>query len=414
MKKETTLLLIYALSVWSFGAYAQTIKVDAEIRSRAEYRQGFREPLADTLRSSTVNNLRTKLNFAYSAENIRAKISLLDTRTYGSTSTSNTGNSLGVLEAWGEYRFNPQFAFTLGRQSLEYDNKRIFSANNWSNTPGAHDLLLSKYTSGKLEAHLGTAWNNAGDSTQYLSAYTKTYKSLVFLWLTHPIGKVTASAIAVNESFEKGNEPTIRTVYRNTIGTNIGLKNSLIPLSFLFSAYYQFGHDNSQKDLNAYLLALKLEQQLSQIWTVHAGGDWFSGSNTKTTSSKSHTFNKLYGTNHAFNGSIEYWGNIPSQGLTDLYGGISARFSPKFDIDFTFHKFSTSKSISENVGKNIGSEIDITANYNLSKEFSLQGGWSGYFVTKGTRIIKKKTDIDTKFPQWAYIMIAFKPTFFAK
>lgn len=414
MSRQITFFLFCFFSVLSLSSQAPSIKIDAEIRSRAEYRQGFREPLADSLNSSTVSNLRTKLNFAYAADNIKAKISLLDTRTYGGTTTSSTGNSLGVLEAWGEYRFNPQLAISLGRQALEYDDKRIFSANNWSNTPSAHDLLLAKYTSGKLEVHVGAAWNNAGDSTQYLSAYTKTYKSLVYLWLTHPIGKITTSAVAVNESFEKGNEPSIRTIHRNTIGTNIGLKDSQIPFSFYFSAYYQFGHDTSQKDLNAYLLALKLEQQISDKWAVHAGGDLFSGSEYNIASQKNHTFNKLYGTNHAFNGYIEYWSSVPSQGLADLYAGVSARFSPKFDIDLTFHKFSTTKDISQNIKKNIGSEIDITANYNISKEFSLQGGWSGYFVTNGTRALKKKSNIDTQFPQWAYIMVTFKPVFFSK
>lgn len=414
MKKKTTLLVIAILSGISIKSQSQSIKVDAEIRTRVEYRQGFREPLADSLRASTVSNLRTKLNFAYSIDNIKARISLLDTRTYGSTSTSNTGNSLGILEAWGEYLFTPQISVSIGRQSLEYDDKRIFSANNWSNTPGAHDLILAKYSSGKSAIHLGAAWNNAGDSTQYLSAYTKTYKSMIYLWLTHSISKITASAIAVNESFEKGSEPSIRTIHRKTIGTNIGLKDSQIPFSFFLSAYYQFGHDVSQKDLNAYLLALKLVQKFSDKWTIHGGGDLFSGSAYDISSGKSHTFNKLYGTNHAFNGSIEYWGNIPTQGLTDIYMGTSVRFSPKLDLDLTFHKFSTAKDISLNNNKNIGSEIDITANFDLSKELSLQGGWSGYFITNGTRALKKKINIDTQFPQWAYIMITFKPVFFSK
>ena len=58
-------------AIQSFG---QTIKVDAEIRSRVEYRDGFQEPLADTLKPAYINNLRTKLNFAYSASDRKSVV----------------------------------------------------------------------------------------------------------------------------------------------------------------------------------------------------------------------------------------------------------------------------------------------------------------------------------------------------
>jgi hypothetical protein len=90
MKK---ILFITSLTLFfSIQSFSQTVKVDAEIRSRTEFRNGFQEPLADTLKPAVVNNLRTRLNFTYASSDIKAKLSLLDTRTFGTTDPNKTGN----------------------------------------------------------------------------------------------------------------------------------------------------------------------------------------------------------------------------------------------------------------------------------------------------------------------------------
>lgn len=412
MKK--LLLLLLLASFFSSQLLGQSVKVDGEIRSRGEYRDGFREPLADTLNPSFVNNLRTKINLDYNSQDIRARIVLIDSRSYGSTDVGKTGNGVGVLEAWGEYRFTPQLSFALGRQGLEYDDKRLFSYNNWSNTPGAHDLLQLKYKIDDFIIHVGSAFNNNGDSTQYLSAYTQSYKTLNYIWLTKPFGQISASALWVNDSFENGSVGNVGRTYRNTIGGNVWLTDKKNPFTFYASGYYQFGRDKSNRSLNAYLLSLIAQQKINEKWGINIGGDFLSGSKYDIDKKKNNTFNKLYGSNHVFNGSIEYWSTLPTQGLVDLYLGATAKFSPRFDIGLTFHKFSTAKDINADGRTNIGSEIDIVANYIVNKQFQLQGGWSTYFTTKGTEILKKKVGVDTRFPQWAYVQVTFKPSFFSK
>lgn len=412
MKKE---LLLFVLMLFSLVQLSgQTVKVDAEIRSRGEFRDGFREPLADSLSASYVNNLRTKLNLFYESDKIKAKLSLLDTRTYGGTDVSKTGNGVGILEAWGEYSFSPDFSFAIGRQGLEYDDKRLFSYNNWSNTPGGHDLLLLKYQTSGITIHAGSAYNNVGDSVQYLAPYKQSYKTLNFVRLEKIFGKLSASALWINDSFEKGAVGDIKRKYRNTVGGNLWITETKNPLKLNLSAYYQFGRDKQHRELNAYLLSALAQQQISKKWSIQLGGDVFSGSDYDIDPNKNNTFEKLYGTNHAFNGSIEYWATLPSQGLVDLFAGVTAQFSSKFNINLTYHRFSTLKDIDQSGKSNLGSEIDITANYTVNKELAIQGGWSSYFTTKGSDTLKKKTNIDTHFPQWAYVQITFKPVFFNK
>jgi hypothetical protein len=65
------------------------------------------------------------------------------------------------------------------------------------------------------------------------------------------------------------------------------------------------------------------------------------------------------------------------------------------------------------VQKNLGSEVDIALNYKFSPETAIQFAWCGYFVTDGTQMLKyKSTTIDTKFPQYAYLMLTIKPPFY--
>ncbi len=413
MKKK--LLFIAGLSFFAVAqSLGQVIKVDAEIRSRAEFRDGFQEPLADTLNPVYINNLRTKLNVTYSSSDIKARVSLIDSRTYGTTDVGKTGNGVGILEAWGEYNFTPEFSFSLGRQGLEYDDKRLFSYNNWSNTPGAHDILLLKYNSPKLILHFGSAYNNVGDSTQFLAPYKVSYKTLNFIRAEKNFGILSASALWINDSYQSGAIGDITTSYRNTVGGNLWLTNKQNPFIFFASGYYQFGHDKSDKKLNAYLLSINVQQKLAEKYSLQVGGDLYSGSAYDIDPKKSNTFNKLYGSNHSFNGSIEYWRNLPAQGLIDLFAGATAKFSSKFDINLTYHYFSTAKDINSNGEKSLGSEIDITANYTINDQFALQGGWSTYFTADGTDILKKKTGIDTRFPQWAYLQLTFKPVFLNK
>lgn len=414
MKRTGTSLILVILSLFGLQTYGQNVKVDGEIRTRGELRSGFREPLADSLNTSYVNNLRTKLNVFYEGKDFKAKISFIDSRTSGATDVAKTGNGLGVLEAWGEYNFTPELSFSVGRQGLEYDDKRLFSYNNWSNTPGAHDIVLLKYKKGDFTIHAGSAYNNVGDSIQYLAPYTQSYKTLNYIWLTKDLGKVSASALWVNDSFEKGSVNNVTTTYRNTVGGNVWLTDKKNPFTFLASGYYQFGRDKSNRSLSAYALALTLQQKINEKYSLVGGAETYSGSKDDIEPNKNNTFNKLYGTNHAFNGSIEYWSTLPTQGLVDLYIGATAKPSSKFDINLTYHNFSSAQTIEANGKKAIGSEIDITANYIVSKQFAIQGGWSTYFSTNGTDILKNKVGVDTKFAQWAYIQLTFKPTFFTK
>ena len=409
--KKILLFTVFSVLV-AAPVVAQSIKTEFEVRSRGELRNGFQEPLADTLNPAWVNNVRTRINFSHASDKFAAKVSLLDTRTLGSTEPGRTGSGTGVLEAWGEYRFTPQFSFSIGRRALEYDEGRIFSYNNWSNSPAAHDLLLIRYDGPVWSVHAGSAYNNAGDvNFEGVTPYTLTYKTLNFVRVQRAAGPLALSAIWVNDGFqsgESGETGAVTRSFRNTVGLNLWRDDPAASTGFRLTGYYQFGRDRSRRSLDAYLLSLSVQQRLGETYGLRIGGDLYSGSENGPDAGKSRTFNKLYGSNHAFNGSMEYWRSLPTQGLVDIYAGATARFTPKFNLDLTYHYFATARQINPQAGKSLGSEIDLTANYTVSDLLAVQGGWSGYFTTSGTGTLKQKTGIPTRFPQWAYIQLTFK------
>lgn len=412
---------VYSVVSLAFGllvsglTYAQTVKVDGEIRTRSEYRSGYSKPLADSVPSTLLSSLRTRINLSYSDAKIKAKISLQDTRNYGSTNLTGTGTeNFGVLEAWGAYAFTPDFSMKLGRQILEYDDKRLLSGANWSNTGKAHDAMLLTYENKDLKAHVGTAYNNNSTDEYSATEYTggAPYKYMSFVWLAKSIEKLNVSAIWVNDGGQKGttNDLLSKLIIRNTLGGNVEFKDKECPVYAYATAYYQFGHDRSDNSLSAYLLAVKLKGNLTKTLSLTLGVDSYSGSKYDIESGKNNTFNKLYGTNHLLNGTIDYWSSLPTRGLLDLYGGLTFVPSKKFNIDATFHSFSLAQQYSAtNAKKGLGSELDFTANYIVSPLFTIQGGWSRYFTNDLSNSIKKLSG-DVK-SNWAYVMVSFKPKF---
>ncbi|MCD7937731.1 MAG: alginate export family protein [Tannerellaceae bacterium] len=409
MKNRIFILLVSAIVFTN--AYSQ-VKIEGEVRSRSELNSGTEAPLTEEQNRAFVTVLRSRLNVIYSQEKVIAKVTVQDTRTFGSVAPGTLAtNTTGLYEAWGEYAFTGTFSARLGRQILEYDDKRLFSASNWSNTGNAHDVLLLDYHTDDLRINLVGGWNNPGDNKfERLYDVDKSYKSLLLFWLSKQAGIVNITPVYVNESFqyEHAEGEDFYRHYRNTLGGNILLKEKNSPFSVYATAYYQFGRDNKQNKLNASLLALRADYTIRPSVAVLAGVDYYSGSRNDLAPGYSHTFNKLYGSNHNFNGSMEYWKNPPVQGLWDIYAGVTVRPLRALKINGTFHSFSLVKEHVAIDKKGLGSEFDLTIDYQLAPQVAIQGGWSAYFTTHTTKVVKGVNDTDIKFPQWAYIQVGFK------
>ena len=60
----------------------------------------------------------------------------------------------------------------------------------------------------------------------------------------------------------------------------------------------------------------------------------------------------------------------------------------------------------------LGQESDLTISYKLSKETSIQAGYSVYFKNSNIKKVLKTYGAEENTPQWAYIMLTIRPQFY--
>jgi hypothetical protein len=421
MRKGYTLAVFGLLVLLSFSgkSYGQTT-IDAEFRPRSEFRQGFNQPLTGGTKPALVILQRTRLNFNYKGGVVSARLVLQDSRIFGETDTkqpaTTTTGSIGVYEAWTELLLFSGTSFKIGRQGVQFEDGRLFSLSPWSNTGNSHDLAQFRYFAAGLDIQLGYAYNNQKAYNADTSFYSvsKMYKQLTFIHLTKTLAKgLDLSLLGVDEGFMK-NKADLDLYHRYTTGGTLQLKNDQLPLGILTTGYYQFGKSNPIVDLDAFLLALKATYTFTDKIGGLAGADYYTGSENTLTATKTNTFNKLpYGVNHSFNGYMEYWATLPKGGLVNFFGGVTLKLNKKLSSDITYYAFSLTKDMkvgTTQVQKNIGSELDVVLNYKFSAESAIQFAWCTYFMTDSAKMLKyKSTAVDTKFPQFAYLMLTIKP-----
>ncbi len=144
-------------------------------------------------------------------------------------------------------------------------------------------------------------------------------------------------------------------------------------------------------------------------------------SKEKAEGSDNKSFTPLYGTNHKFNGWMDYFyvGNHGgSVGLMDIY--IPLKYSVnKFSVALVPHLFSTAATVAiQNEGSwkdydnNLGTEVDLMLSYAMSKEVMLQAGYSQMFATETMQVLKGGNYENSN--SWAWVMLSFKPVFYQK
>jgi len=427
MKTKITILFLCMLGLIPATIIAQTVVIDGEIRPRVEYRDGITKPLMETNDPGVSAIQRTRMGMTFSSGLLKTQLTIQDSRTYGQNPTSSGDATTGIFEAWAEMVLMPGGTLKVGRQILTYDDKRLFSACDWSNTGASHDMALFKYSVNDFQGHLGVAYNNnsmISSETYYLPK--SNYRYMGFVWLTKDIvNGLNLSLIGVDEGVQdttgtKNGVNYLKTTmfHSYTYGGNLKFSDSNSPLTALATAYYQGGKNSLGSKMNGKQLAITVDYKLSDIISVNIGTNYISGDHNASDGFQSN-FKKLYGTDHSFNGYMEYWKVPLTQGLLDYYAGITGKIGKDLSVSGTYHLFNSEYSGKNKKGisfsKDLGSEFDLTINYKLNAWSTVQGGWSTYFINSNVLIAKDMMNSATapiiQTPQWAYVMFTIRPSF---
>ncbi|MGQ0828826.1 MAG: alginate export family protein, partial [Bacteroidota bacterium] len=137
----------------------KTFKIDAELRTRSEYRDGYRNLRNDTTVPAFFTNQRTRLLFTYEVRNrFIFHTSLQDVRLWGQYDARSNNATVQVFEAFGEIFINLNLSVKLGRQKIALDNQRLFAENDWRANAGSHDAVRLGYYNEKLTTELYLAF----------------------------------------------------------------------------------------------------------------------------------------------------------------------------------------------------------------------------------------------------------------
>lgn len=407
------LLCLFTIS----NANAQTV-ISAEVRPRAEYSHGVKSLAVPDQDASLSTSQRTRLNAAFSAEKFKLYISLQDVRIWGSQSqlVKNEDYAVSVHQAWGELFFTPEFTVKGGRMELSYDDQRILGAVGWAQQARSHDLVLLKYEK-EFNAHVGLAYNEDGNLANNFYSTQNSYKAMQYLWLNKKWEHINISVLFLNNgmpyaisSDNNGNLIKQGIRYSLTAGGR-AVVHIIDQLDVEASLYSQTGSDPTGKGLSAYQFLINAIVKPTKTLTLTAGYELLSGTDY-TETGKNNSFNPLYGTNHKFNGLMDYFyvGNhLNNVGLNDIYLKGSLKLGDVV-LGLHAHNFSAAADIAENTDKGLGTEIDLNCSYKFTKAVGISGGYSQMFATESMEVLKGGDRSQTN--NWAWLMVTINPTLF--
>ena len=438
MKKVMSFfVLLSSLFILSGGCiFAQSIKISAEVRPRFEYRHGFKTLFPDNARPASFVSQRTRLNGYFANDIFRAYVSFQNVRVWGDVNQLNIADANGVTihEAWGEIIMGKVVSLKLGRQEIIYDDHRIFGNVGWTQQARSHDaalLILKPGDNHKID--VGFAYNAMKESL-YREIYTnKNYKAFQVVHYHGRFGKSGLSILFLNNglAYDADADTTHydeKVSYSQTIGGRYTLNGDKIKLNA--AVYYQGGKNKAHNSLSAYYLGGDISFHLIKGFSFGFGAEYLSGTASRdqgVSGKKDHSFSPFYGTNHKFNGLMDYFyvgnhaGNV---GLTDLYLPLKVKIK-KLGLVFTPHYFSSAATLSTrdaatgqwtDHSKGLGTELDIVASYPVIKSVVIAAGYSQLFATASMQALKYPGNPSGEYynntNNWGWVMITFKPTLY--
>lgn len=418
----TTLLLLALVLVCPLAVSAQ-FKLSAEVRPRTEFRNGFKTPTSSGFDPAFFTEQRSRLNVDFKDEKYAMRFSLQDVRIWGEVPQifkEDAGTSF-LSEAWGQYFVNETFSVKAGRQIISYDNQRFLGGLEWAQQGRRHDALLfiKEDPEKKMKLHVGLAFNADKDRLEpaYLQApgasfysVAGNYKSLQYAWYnkTFDDKKGSLSLLALNATLQN---PDSTVSNKQTFGIIPRIKAGKVMLAA--DLYYQSGKIGDNK-VNAFLAGASATLP-TKATPITLGFEYISGKDDDDDSSDITNFSPDYGTNHAFNGLMDYFFVGPANGnvgVIDLY--LKTKFKVgKGALLLHGHQFMTGSRQLDGEGQELGSsmgfELDAVFVKKLAPAVTLHVGASALLGSETLTTLRAGNE---KFNQWAWTMITFKPTLF--
>ncbi|MFA9188988.1 alginate export family protein [Flavobacterium sp. FBOR7N2.3] len=397
----------------------KSFAIGLEFRPRIEYRDGYRQLRTEDTKAAYFGTQRSRLNFNYEQPKFKFHTSIQDIRVWGQYELNNSSGSLNVFEAYVETAITNHFSVKLGRQKVELDNGRLFSAANWRQSARAHDGINFIYNNDRIHSEFITAFNQTSErifETDFAPTTFTNYKMLNIHYLKAKLNKhFTLTTINAADGYESTtNANTLYT--RATSGGRLDFEKGNLYLTL--SGYYQYGKLQTGNQISAYYFQPEIQLKTNKL-TTRLGAEYMSGDNANKTTDISKSFVPLYGVAWRFMGNMDYFTSFPTDlkngGLINPYLFFIYDLNKKVSLRSDFHLFYLQNKVKDNLDQVVhpylGFENDLSFHYKYNSFTMVDFGFSYMAAKKSMETLKAGNSNIT--PVWSYLMITFKPELFS-
>jgi len=337
--------------------------------------------------------LRTRLNIkATLSDRVIAFAQLQDSRNFGSedtTAATSTQKSLANIDLHQGYiqinqLFWHWFSTKLGRMEMGYGGERLLGTNQWSNVGRAFDGAIFSLKFRLIQIDLFTA-----NLYEFMHEPTISDgdQALYGIWsMANFVKPHTLEFYILHDVDRQKNEDENCRLKRSTAGIRFKSKWNFVNMETEFD--YQTGKKNYVQDISAFYFISAVDYTFNMAFkpSFGLGFDYLSGD--KSSTDKYECFNTLYPAKHRFFGYMDYFTDIPKHtknlGLSDMMAKISIQPKNNLKLKGDLHLFNLAQNavLSDGVSsKKLGTEFDITVDYNYLKSVNFQLG--GAFFLPG-------------------------------
>lgn len=374
------LFFLVVAGLLSHRGAAQQLEAWADIRMRYEFRNGYASPRTDSAKAAHFVTQRNRLRIEYRDSKLKLRITPQNVRVWGDVATTSRSDvNMQLHEAWAELALGKRADVRVGRQELDYDDARILGNVDWNMQARSHDVIRINYRPDSLQQlHAGAALN-AGRESIFKENYpvANQYRLMQFGWYRVGSAGRSLSLLFLNQGIPFFAGQREKLAWNQTMGFRAMRRTN--DWHAELSSYLQTGHIG-ERPLLAWQMAAIASANISKKWKITAGMERLSGQQLSVKEQTVRSFNPWFGTNHKFNGYMDYFyvGNhLNNIGLLDLHGSVDWH-ADRTVIQLTSHYFAAAVPVRLPVqqGRKLGVELDATVRFAIGRFSSLVAGYS--------------------------------------
>jgi hypothetical protein len=416
--KSFSVLILSTLSFLIFVNQSKAqFQVDAQFRSRFEFRDGYRQLQPSNAAPSFIISQRSRLSFGYQSEKLKLKFSPQDVRVWGdeqnSSSTGVFGDnaSLDMFEAYAEIRLDSSFYISVGRQELCYDNERLLAKRDWNQNGLSYDAIVLKIKLNAWDIHAGSTWNSLSETSANNLYLPDRIKSLNYLWIHRKFNNNIQLSFTHITSGVTETDSTNTLHFRQTTGVYSEYKSE--KWNYRADFYYQYGKNKTANTINAFLADADISYKFGHL-NPGIGLSYLSG-NSNSGSKTDQLFDVLYGLRHRYFGTMDYFINFPANtkngGLADLYAYVKYGISKQISIKNTGNYFQLAQTNSATpANKNLGYENDLELNYKFNEWGTVKTAYMFFLPTESLKTMQAQSNV--KFQQFIFLELMINTCLF--